>query len=163
MVEKIIDIMINRNVIDFREKEIYYYGLFVLLFNVIILISFIFVGYMCGKLYDAIMFLVFFMPLRLYIGGYHCKTPQKCFIVSNLVFLLSIFSVHIFENFFYLVIIPQIIMLIYKSKIGYIKIEYYQILLVCYLIYLILGTVYPMLGKYITLSLLLNDLLSLIE
>ena len=109
------------------------------------------------------MFLVFFMPPRLYIGGYHCKTPQKCFIVSNLVFLLSIFSVHIFENFFYLVIIPQIIMLIYKSKIGYIKIEYYQILLVCYLIYLILGTVYPMLGKYITLSLLLNDLLSLIE
>ena len=38
----------------------------------------------------ALVFLLFFMPLRTFTGGYHCKTYAGCFVVSNLYFVLTV-------------------------------------------------------------------------
>ncbi len=40
------------------------------------------IGCLCGMLFPSILFLVCYMPLRSFCGGYHAKTHIRCFIYS---------------------------------------------------------------------------------
>ena len=51
----------------------------------VLLISIIFFD-----IYYAIVFFIFFMPLRTFTGGYHCKTYRNCFIISNIYFIVTV-------------------------------------------------------------------------
>lgn len=51
-------------------KEAYVYGLQVILFNCLSVISILLIGQVCfHNVVDAIVFLVFFIPLRVFVGG----------------------------------------------------------------------------------------------
>lgn len=159
MINKIIKIMIEKKLVCYSEKDIYYYGTFVILFNALILVSFIFLGLLLGKVKESIMFLMFFIPLRTYLGGYHCKTPQKCFLATNLLFLTGIFISEYLEKYFYIIIILFIIKLIYENRCTKRNIHYFDFLICICLIYLVLGTVYFDYRKYIVIAIAFNYML----
>ena len=46
------------------------------------LISTIVIGVIVGKVFESIAFLVFYIPLRSYVGGYHASTPRSCYFIS---------------------------------------------------------------------------------
>lgn len=87
MINRFVNMLIQENIINELETEIYQYGLFVLIFNFICLATVIFFGYVDSQLFFTIIFLIFYAPFRMIIGGYHCKTPLKCYIYTNLVFV----------------------------------------------------------------------------
>lgn len=78
--------ILKQNISD-NDKVIYLYGLtegIAIIENVVITL---FIGFISGNLVQTIMFLLSYIPLRSYAGGYHAKTEQLCFIYSILLII----------------------------------------------------------------------------
>lgn len=63
-----------------------------------------------SELRDGIIFLLVFVGLRLFCGGYHAKTYGRCFLSSNITFLAVLFFTVIVSHFqnFVFTIVPAI-------------------------------------------------------
>lgn len=89
MIEKIADALVGKQLeqkrIQESEKAIYRYG-YVLMMEILtnILISVI-IGIIFSTLAEVILFLMIFVPLRSYAGGYHMNRAWKCIIVTNVI------------------------------------------------------------------------------
>ena len=81
--------LIKNNIITKDNQEIYDYGIFVLLFNCGCLLSIILQGILLNNVIYSMYFLLFFVPIRVLLGGYHCKSPYSCFITFNLLFSIN--------------------------------------------------------------------------
>lgn len=74
--------MVRQDTIQEEEKDIYLFGIqqgFVLVFNII---TFLLIGWCLGMIWQALAFLVFFTPIRIYAGGYHARTQGRCYLYS---------------------------------------------------------------------------------
>lgn len=79
-------------------KEAYVYGLQVILFNCLSVISILLIGQLCfHNVIDAILFLVFFIPLRVFVGGYHCKTPVGCLVTFGCIYYVSMYVIYQYD------------------------------------------------------------------
>lgn len=112
MNDRIINILINNHVINREEADIYKYGLFVLNFNLLIIFSFLLQGFLSSQLKFTVLFLAFYLPLRIYLGGYHCETPQRCFIVSNIFYFFILILHPYFHHLYYISLCGLFIVLI---------------------------------------------------
>ncbi|MBP3544410.1 MAG: accessory gene regulator B family protein, partial [Lachnospiraceae bacterium] len=89
MIEKIADTLVGKQLEQKRIQEsdvaIYRYG-YVLMLEVLtnILIS-VLIGIIFSTLAEVIFFLVIFVPLRSYAGGYHMNRAWKCIIATNVI------------------------------------------------------------------------------
>lgn len=88
MEERIIVMMLNHNIISERDKEIYKYGLRTLRQKLISMAAAIIIALILGKLNILLLLLVCMMPIRRYAGGFHERTPFRCFVVSQLMFIV---------------------------------------------------------------------------
>lgn len=80
--KKITNLLVQSEIISAEEKELYEYGLhqgFILLANIF---TTILLGWILNMTIESIIFLVAYIPLRSYAGGYHAKTPFRCYILS---------------------------------------------------------------------------------
>ena len=71
--------------LDHETYKVMYYGLFVCVTNVASILSVLFIGFLLGEFKNTLYFLMGFIPLRLFIGGYHASTPFKCYWYFNIV------------------------------------------------------------------------------
>lgn len=87
--------LVKQNIIDEDDREICDYGLFVILFNGLTMITTLILGTWMISWHFAFYFLLFYLPLRMLLGGGHCQTPQKCFVFTHVdlvvVFVIAIF------------------------------------------------------------------------
>lgn len=95
MLQYLVDKYINKQIIigtiQKDEINIYKYGYILLLEGLLnILISFI-LALVLGALKTVLMFSAFFVPLRIFSGGYHAKKTWQCVLISNLVIVIAIF------------------------------------------------------------------------
>lgn len=68
-------------------EELYTYGLkqgIIILINLLTIIA---IGWMTSTLAYLLVFVVSYIPLRSYAGGYHAKTPIRCYIYSSILML----------------------------------------------------------------------------
>lgn len=70
------------------DKPIYIYGFELLISTASSLMSILLISACINHLSYAICFLLFFFILRLFCGGYHAQTYSKCFLITNLSFLI---------------------------------------------------------------------------
>ena len=85
--KKVIDSFIVHKVIAKEDSEIYLYGLnqgIVIIFN---LATTLVLGYLFGAVLESAVFIAAYIPVRCYAGGYHSKTPLRCYILS--VFMIA--------------------------------------------------------------------------
>ena len=74
--------MIKEGIISAEDREIYLFGikeLFSQIFTYSIMLG---IGAAFGMLMETIVFLVVYMSLRVYAGGYHASTQLRCYILS---------------------------------------------------------------------------------
>lgn len=95
LAEKMTDILLQHQVIEGEDCEIYTYGLELIVSNVINLISLLVLTILLGTYIESIVFLVFLIPIRLYAGGYHAKTYFRCNLVFVMIYLLVIGMIQI--------------------------------------------------------------------
>lgn len=99
-----------------QDYEVYKYGQQVLIFNSIVNI-FMFILGLC--LHEGLMTLVWmlaFSGLRVNLGGYHCDSPVKCFITSNIVYLISILTYQYLSNYFLVFLFILFVLLLVMNK-----------------------------------------------
>lgn len=84
--------LIENNTVQAENKEIYRFGIqqfFTMLLNIITVII---IGISLQMLGRAVLFIAVFIPLRIYAGGVHAKTPIRCYLYS-VIFIVSVFLV----------------------------------------------------------------------
>lgn len=82
--EKITDKLQQLEVVSSEDREIYRYGVqqgCILMLN---LLSIITLGLLCGMVKESIIYMLAFVPLRNYAGGYHARTHVRCYLYSML-------------------------------------------------------------------------------
>jgi len=80
--ERIAHSLIHNKVISLEEKEIFIYGLQQGLIIILNVISSIIIGYIFGMVWQTMVFLVAYIPLRSFVGGYHARTQLRCYLFS---------------------------------------------------------------------------------
>ncbi len=74
--------LIRQGIIGEAERKLYIYGLEVIVITMLPLITIYFVALFVNCLSEITMVLLGFVPMRLYLGGYHCSTRIKCYIAT---------------------------------------------------------------------------------
>lgn len=97
MIEKLVDNFIKYQsecgVIFDEEVSIYRYGYVLLLETVVNIILSIGIGLVMKDVLSVLIFLLSFIPLRSYAGGYHANRAWQCIILSNLcVFIVLVLA-----------------------------------------------------------------------
>lgn len=90
--QKITDRLCSQDIIEDADKELYVYGFNMLLTVSLNIISTIIIGLLFGMVFESIAFLVAYIPLRSYAGGYHARTPMRCYIISLLLIVLILLT-----------------------------------------------------------------------
>ncbi len=88
--------MVERGIIKEEEQELYQFGIrngMIILLNV--LTAFL-IGLFTGKLLLVAVFTLSFMVLRSYTGGYHSDSRVFCYIGSNLVLFIPVYTQELF-------------------------------------------------------------------
>ncbi|MDE6759776.1 MAG: accessory gene regulator B family protein [Lachnospiraceae bacterium] len=112
MLEKISDsiafYLIKNRVLDIEKRELYTYGIEVILLNGSILLSMLIISLLLDELIHYLFFAAVFCSLRITAGGYHARTAGRCFLISNGIFLLSVLG----KRFLLLFDVPEIILVL---------------------------------------------------
>lgn len=86
--ERIADFLLYQKIINTQEKEIYVYGIQLVISSVINLLICITISLLLNELINGILFFILFSSLRRFTGGFHCKTFIMCNIVFSVIVTL---------------------------------------------------------------------------
>lgn len=86
-----INYLIEKEIILDDDKDVYTYGLFVLLYNSFLVTNILLFGLLFKHLDFSILFLIFWTPYRILVGGSHCSTPFKCCLFFTFYYFISYF------------------------------------------------------------------------
>lgn len=87
---KISSKMLQRGVISGEMFDIYVYGFELVLSFLFSVAVMLFVGIVTNRILHTILFLLVFITLRSFTGGYHANTYGVCFMVTISVFIVTI-------------------------------------------------------------------------
>lgn len=134
--------LVKKGIIQAGDYEVYRFGIETGFLKGLHLLSYAILGLLLGKLPQLIVFLIAFIPLREYSGGYHASTKLKCYIVSctaifSMLIILGLFPEAYYGASIYLAIFSGVLLLFlvpveaiakpmddsekiyYKSKAGF--------------------------------------------
>jgi accessory gene regulator B len=74
---------VNKNIIESGKQEIYTYGIRQGILIIINIATVVGIGLVMGLLAESMVFLVTYMLIRTYAGGYHAKSQLGCYIFST--------------------------------------------------------------------------------
>ena len=82
--------MLSNGTISKEDKELYIYGLFMLISHLVFFIISCVFGLILGCVLESIVFYIAFQFIKRYAGGYHASTETRCEIFSTLSILACI-------------------------------------------------------------------------
>ena len=93
------DKMLSNGTIAEEDKELYIYGLFMLISHLMFFIISCIFGLVLKCLLESIIFYIAFMLIRRYAGGYHALTETRCEILSTLSILACIVVIRLSKTY----------------------------------------------------------------
>lgn len=120
VIEYIVDLLIEKNVIRKEEWELYKYAVFNCLFNILPFLVIIPFCFITKTMMNGLLFSIVFLHLRRYAGGYHAKTPIRCWISSCGMVTALIYISGIVKNggFFYVGLIIAFVTICILSPVD---------------------------------------------
>jgi len=82
--------MLDASVISIEDKDVYYYGLQLIVSTIIKGMGLMLIALLFDKVIEAIVFIAAFGILRINAGGFHLDTYFKCFVVTSASMMLCI-------------------------------------------------------------------------
>lgn len=120
IVDRIVMNQIKNNQISYEDINIYKYGYIILMEVLTNIIIALVIGLAFKKLSMIIIFLVFFIPLRSFCGGWHADKFWKCTIFSNVILVVEIIMFQYIEPYLsgYVLLILFIVCMVIVIKIA---------------------------------------------
>lgn len=81
----IVDKLIEYNTINSDDRDIYKFGINQIFTNLFNFITVILIGLAIDSVKEAVFFFTAFIPLRIFAGGFHSRTPLRCYIYSSII------------------------------------------------------------------------------
>lgn len=84
------------NGLEENDKDIYIFGVYqgaILLLNIC---TALIIGVALNMLFEIVIYLICFLPLRIYAGGYHAKTQLRCYIMSSFTTVIILLGIQFF-------------------------------------------------------------------
>ena len=72
----------TQGIIQEEDIDTCKYGLDVFISSAFEILSILIIAAFVGNFFEAVLFFVAFIPLRVYAGGYHAATKIKCYLIS---------------------------------------------------------------------------------
>lgn len=98
--ENITFVLIKNKILAIKNRDIYVYAVEVILLNIILLLSLLGISILGKSLSCFIGFLLFFVPLRIFVGGYHAKHSGICFGMSIGIYMLVMIIFYNYPNLY---------------------------------------------------------------
>lgn len=93
------DKLLSNGTIGDEDKELYIYGLFMLLSQLMFFIITCIFGLVLNCIIESIIFYISFQFIRKYAGGYHASTETRCEILSSLSILACIVVIKLLKTY----------------------------------------------------------------
>ncbi len=74
--------LVKEKIISAENKELYSYGIRNGLIMMMNLVTVVIIGIILNQVISGIVFMSLYMPLRTFAGGYHARTPERCYVFS---------------------------------------------------------------------------------
>ncbi|MGL5327978.1 MAG: accessory gene regulator ArgB-like protein [Peptostreptococcaceae bacterium] len=115
---KFTNALVNNEIIEKEDFEIYRYGFEVLIYFIVNILVALFIGVIFDRVIHTIIFLSCYCTLRQFTGGYHARNYTECTLTFTVIYIITNFianSIDI-EKYKYLLILVMIIctFIIYK-------------------------------------------------
>lgn len=98
LADNIVKWMLSNQIIEEKKAVICRWGISHILDTVFNIATFLIIGILFNMPFETIIFTIGYIPLRIYAGGYHAKTPFRCWCVSNIILAVSLEIVQNAEN-----------------------------------------------------------------
>lgn len=82
LAERMVKGMIRYGAVSDTDKEIYVFGIYQTMISGLEILLMLVTGILCGVGWQCVIFLVSFVVLRRYAGGYHASTLPRCVLMS---------------------------------------------------------------------------------
>lgn len=104
--ERAVDVLIKKNAIKSDDKDIYMYGLKQTSLSLLNILTSIIIGVLFSMVWETLLFMLVYIPLRSYAGGYHAKTKLRCYLFSVMLIVLSLIIIDksILNNIFFIIL-----------------------------------------------------------
>lgn len=91
--------LLSNGAISDADKDLYIYGLFMLISHLMFFIITCIFGLILGCVFESIIFYTAFQFIRRYAGGYHASTETRCEIFSTLSILACIVVIKLSKTY----------------------------------------------------------------
>ncbi len=98
--ESIVFILIRNKILSIENRDVYVYGMEVILLNTILMLTLLGISIVGNGLVYFWGFLLFFVPIRTFAGGYHAKRSETCMLTSVGVYTVGMFVYKHFPNLY---------------------------------------------------------------
>ena len=110
--EYLVQVMLSKGYITDDEKEIYAYGMFMMISQMLLFVLTVIFGIILNCIVEATIFYIAFQLIRKYAGGYHATTETRCEILSAIsificVLVIKISNTYIFMIFYLFALVYQ--------------------------------------------------------
>ncbi len=90
LIDKIGNRFVKDGIITEEDKELYTFGMQQGIIIILNIISTIIMGIIFDMVWQSVVFLLAYMPLRSYAGGYHSRTQIRCYLVSLFIIAVAL-------------------------------------------------------------------------
>ncbi len=97
--DRIVENLLKRSVIQYEEKELYSYGLFMMISYIAFFLISMLVGIVLKISFSSILFYISFCLVRSFAGGIHANSEIKCTIITTVSILISEILIKIFIDY----------------------------------------------------------------
>ena len=92
---KLIEFFVSNDLIKNEDKEIYKYAVNIILSSLIHIATVMIIGLCFNLFIESLVFYFSFIAIRKFAGGYHAKTPVRCYafsVISSIIVLILLIS-----------------------------------------------------------------------
>lgn len=87
---KIADKLEHCGIISKSNRTLYEYGLRQMFAAILNILTMLLIGFIMGLAVPAMVYTIAYIPLRVYAGGYHASTPQRCWAFSAIMLWIAL-------------------------------------------------------------------------
>lgn len=80
--QKLTNRLLYKGIIDKDSYEIYQYGMEQFIISILNMLTLMILGILFGMLWNGLLFVIAFLFLRKYAGGYHASTPLRYYLMT---------------------------------------------------------------------------------
>ncbi len=101
----ITNLFVKSSVIQEEDKDLYQYGVEQICNIILNILTTVIIGTLYGMIPEILIFMFAYIPLRIYAGGFHAKTPFRCYLCSVVITVIAISVMKFTEIHYFIYII----------------------------------------------------------